>query len=29
MILRSNNIMASVEAMLFAAGDPVESGKLA
>ena len=29
MILSSNNIMASLEAMLFAAGDPVEPGKLA
>ena len=29
MILSGNNIMASLEAMLFAAGDPVEPGKLA
>ena len=27
--MSSNNIMASLEAMLFAAGDPVEPGKLA
>ena len=27
--MSNNNIMASLEAMLFAAGDPVEPGKLA
>lgn len=29
MILNNNNVLASLEAMLFAAGDPVEPGKLA
>ena len=29
MILSSNNVLASLEAMLFAAGDPVEPAKLA
>lgn len=29
MILNSNNVLASLEAMLFAAGDPVEPAKLA
>ena len=29
MILNSNSVLASLEAMLFAAGDPVEPAKLA